>query len=110
VDDLTQVRHLIFGARTTQLLYVAVATGILDLLAEHPQDPDDLAAATGTDAGALRRVLRALAVIDVVSEEGDMYALTGVGDAAVASRNGAQHRPAVCLARVGRTSPQRSHR
>jgi O-methyltransferase domain len=80
VDDLTQVRHLIFGARTTQLLYVAVATGILDLLAEHPQDPDDLAAATGTDAGALRRVLRALAVIDVVSEEGDMYALTGVGE------------------------------
>jgi hypothetical protein len=81
VDELTRVRHLIFGARTTQLLYVAVATGIVDLLAEHPHTADELAAASGVDAGALRRVLRALAVIDVVSEEGDAYALTAAGEA-----------------------------
>ena len=80
MDELTRVRQLIFGARTTQLLYVAVATGILDLLAEHPQTADELAAATGADAGALRRVLRALALIDVVTEDGDAYTLTGVGE------------------------------
>lgn len=81
MDERARVQHLIFGARTTQLLYVAVATGILDLLAEHPQAADELAAATGADAGALRRVLRALAAIDVVSDEGGTYALTGVGEA-----------------------------
>jgi O-methyltransferase domain/Dimerisation domain len=80
VDELTRVRQLIFGARTTQLLYVAVATGILDLLTEQPQTADGLAAATGADSGALRRVLRALAAIEVVNEEGDAYTLTGVGE------------------------------
>lgn len=75
------LRGLIDGAKVTQAICVAATLGIADLLAEGPRDSDDLAAATGTDAGALRRLLRALAAFGVL-EEGDegTFTLTAVGE------------------------------
>lgn len=74
------LRRLIDGYKVTQAVYVAATLGIADLLADGPRDSDDLAAATGTDAGALRRVLRALAALGVLEEDGSAFTLTAVGE------------------------------
>lgn len=71
---------LLNGYRVTQVLYVAALLGIADLLAGGPRGSDELARTTGADAGALRRLLRALVCIGVFAEEGDgRFALTEVG-------------------------------
>ena len=59
---------LLFGFFPTQVLHVGARLGIADLLAEGPRTTADLAAATGTDAASLYRVLRALACFDVLAE------------------------------------------
>lgn len=75
------LRRLIDGYKVTQAVYVAATLGIADLLADGPRGSDDLAAATGTDAGVLRRLLRALAALGVLEEhDGDAFTLTAVGD------------------------------
>jgi DNA-binding HxlR family transcriptional regulator len=55
-----EVFRLISGYRVSQALYVTATLGILNLLADGPQDSDELARATGTHASALSRVLRFL--------------------------------------------------
>jgi predicted O-methyltransferase YrrM len=52
----------------TQALAVAAELGIADLVADGPRTVDSMATATGADAGALYRVLRALAAAGVFSE------------------------------------------
>jgi SAM-dependent methyltransferase len=68
-----------FGApRAVQL---AAELGVADLLADGPRTSDDLARATATDAGALYRLLRALAGVGVFTEvEPGRFGLTEVGD------------------------------
>ena len=71
---------LLNGYRVTQALYVAARLGIADRLADGPQGSEELARATGADAGALRRLLRALVSFGVFAEEADgRFALTEVG-------------------------------
>lgn len=71
---------LLNGYRVTQALYAAARLGIADRLADGPQTSDDLARATGAHAGALRRLLRALASFGVFAEAVDGgFALTEVG-------------------------------
>jgi O-methyltransferase domain len=54
--------------------------GVADLLAAGPRSAADLAAATGTDAGALHRVLRALAAKGIFTEATPgCFGLTGMG-------------------------------
>jgi len=75
------LRRLIDGYKVTQAIYVAATLGIADLLAEGTRDSDDLAAATGTDPDALRRLLKALAAVGVLEEhEGSTFTLTAVGE------------------------------
>ncbi|MER7333909.1 MULTISPECIES: methyltransferase [unclassified Micromonospora] len=62
-------------------LRAAAAVGVADHLVDGPRTPAELAAATGTDADALRRVLRLLAVRDVVRESDGRFALTDKGAA-----------------------------
>ena len=71
------------GFVVTQLLYVASELGLAEALADGPRTGAELAAAVGADAGALTRVLRGLALEDVVSEEDGRFALTPVGEALV---------------------------
>jgi len=59
---------MMLGVAQTQLLRVAVEIGIADLVKDGPRSIDTLAAATGTDALALARVLRGLASIGVLAE------------------------------------------
>ncbi|MCI3270247.1 methyltransferase [Streptomyces cylindrosporus] len=63
-------------------LRAAAAVGVADHLADGPRTPAELAAATGTDARNLHRVLRLLATRGVFAEDGEgRFALTAAGDA-----------------------------
>lgn len=71
-----------FGFAAAQALHVAAELGIADLLQQGPRSADDLAQATGTDAGALYRVLRFLAGEGVFREESERrFAQTELSDA-----------------------------
>src|SRR5258708_5740546 len=72
--------QLIAGFWVSRALYIAAKLGIADLLAAGPQESTALAAATGTHAPSLRRVLRALASVGVFAEdEQGRFALTPLG-------------------------------
>jgi C-methyltransferase len=62
----TEFFRRVFGSSwITQGLWVAAELGIADLLAERARTVEELAGKTGAHAGALYRVLRALAGIGV---------------------------------------------
>src|SRR5262245_198674 len=70
------------GHYFTQGLLLAVKLGIADQLGTGPRSAEELARATGTDAPALRRVLRLLAAVGIFEERDDgAFALTPVGSA-----------------------------
>jgi hypothetical protein len=56
------------GYWISKAIYVAAKLGIADLLADGPHSAEELAAATETQAGALSRVLRALASVGIFSQ------------------------------------------
>jgi precorrin-6B methylase 2 len=66
-----EVRRLIMGFRTTQLVYVAARLGIPDKLADGPQDACTLARTVGAHPRALYRLLRALAGLGIFTETAD---------------------------------------
>jgi hypothetical protein len=68
VPPALEMRQLLNGYRVTQILSVAARLGLADLLAEGPRTADELASATGMHAGALYRILRALASVGVFAE------------------------------------------
>lgn len=69
------------GFALSQSLYVAAELGVADLLAGGPKGVGELAKETGTDAGALYRVLRLLASAGVFEEaEGRAFGLTPLGE------------------------------
>ena len=64
----------------SQLVHVAAQLNIGDLLASGPRTVEELAQDTGTHESSLRRLLRALAAVGVVSEEADgRLSLTATG-------------------------------
>jgi predicted O-methyltransferase YrrM len=64
----TRVMELLHGALVTQAVAVAAELGLADLTADGPRDVGDLARSTGTEPGALYRLLRALAAQGVFTE------------------------------------------
>ncbi|WP_063813807.1 methyltransferase [Herbidospora daliensis] len=69
-----------FGFAGSQILYAATKLGLPDLLARGPADAETLAGQVGADPGALRRLLRALVVLDVAIEiPPARYALSAFG-------------------------------
>jgi O-methyltransferase domain/Dimerisation domain len=61
--------YLAAGSWVSQAIYVAAKLGLADLLVASPQSAATLAATTGTHAGALYRVLRALASVGIFAED-----------------------------------------
>lgn len=57
------------GGWVSQAIYVAAKLGIADLLQNGPRTSEQLARSTQTHAGALHRVLRALASFEIFSED-----------------------------------------
>jgi hypothetical protein len=75
-----QLLQLMNGYWITQSIAVAAELGLADHLAHGPATAEELAAATGTDAQSLRRLLRALAMIGVLEEHPDgTFGLTPIG-------------------------------
>lgn len=59
---------MLFGLATSQVVHVAAKLRLPDLVAAGVATPDRLAAETGSDPAALRRLLRALSCLGVLAE------------------------------------------
>lgn len=81
MDAAADLHRLMHGSRVTQAIHVAAVLGISDQLAAGPMPTDELAAATGCEPRALRRLMRALAAIGLYEELPDgRYQCTALGD------------------------------
>jgi ubiquinone/menaquinone biosynthesis C-methylase UbiE len=82
-DDMAAARQLldlINGSWIAQACYVTARLGLADLLASGPRTAEELAAATGTDAPALRRLLSALGSVDICRQRDDgAFEMTRLG-------------------------------
>lgn len=73
--------QMAIGHYVSRALYLAAKLGVADLLRDGPRADRDLAAATGTHAPSLTRVMRLLASIGVFEEQGDgTFALAPLGE------------------------------
>jgi O-methyltransferase domain/Dimerisation domain len=73
--------RMIWGLHTSRAVYLAAELGVADLLAAGPRTAAALARATQADEAALRRVLRLLAALGVLTEsEPGSFGLTVLGD------------------------------
>lgn len=74
------LHRLISGHWIAQAISVAAKLGVADYLTDGPQHTDKLARSVGAHSGALYRLLRALASVDVFTEvEPQRFALTPIG-------------------------------
>jgi hypothetical protein len=77
----TALFQLATGYWTSQAIYVAAKLGIADLLKDGPQSYHALAAATGSNASSLFRVMRALASVGIFSHvRRDCFALSRLAE------------------------------
>ena len=82
-----------------ELVFAVAHFGIADLLKDGPQAAEALAAATGTHAPTLHRVLRALASIGVFrTDEQGRFALTPLGAALAVGRPRSARSSVIALA------------
>ena len=73
--------QMLTGAWVTRAVATAARLGIPDLLASGPNTAEELAAKSGSDAGATKRLMRALAGVGVFCPaEGGRYGLTDLGE------------------------------
>ena len=86
---------MITGAWITQAVNVAATLGVADHLADGSQTVEDLATRVGADAGALYRLLRALASVGVFTEvEPSAFGLTPMAESLRSDVPGSQRAPA----------------
>jgi hypothetical protein len=79
----------------SRILYVAAKLGLADDLAKGPKSAAELAGPTGTHAPSLHRLMRALANLGVLAEDGNRrFSLTPLGEALRSGAPGAA-RPAI---------------
>jgi 2-polyprenyl-3-methyl-5-hydroxy-6-metoxy-1,4-benzoquinol methylase len=77
MNTVLALKQMITGYWTSQAIYVAAKLELADKLASGAQSAEQLAAATNTNAGALFRLLRALASVGVFTQQPDgRFALT----------------------------------
>jgi hypothetical protein len=76
----TTLIELVRGYQVSQALHTAAVLRLADHIGDEPRSVDELARATRTHAGALRRLMRALASRGVLAEHADgRYGLTPTG-------------------------------
>jgi SAM-dependent methyltransferase len=94
--------QMAIGHYVSRALDLATRLGIADLLAAGPRPPAELAAKTGTDAAALRRVLRLLTSVGVFTEGADgAFALTPLGELLRSDVPGSARHSVMLFAGVG---------
>ncbi|MBE7557685.1 methyltransferase [bacterium] len=92
------LRQMIGGFWISQAIYVAAELGIADLLNGGPRCVEELAAQTHAHAGALYRLLRALASVGVFHEVGESrFALTPLAEGLSSDVEGSQRAFAVVM-------------
>jgi Dimerisation domain len=64
------LQDMLWGYRFSQAIYVAAKLGLADLLKDGPKSYAELATAAGAHPGALYRLLRMLASVDIFAEVG----------------------------------------
>lgn len=78
--DRERIAQLVCGHMATRAISAANALGIADIIGPGASPAAEVATAAGTEPGATRRLLRALAVLGVLVEtRPDLFALTGTG-------------------------------
>ena len=76
-----RLRRLTNGFQVSQAVYVAATLGVADELRAGPRTAEELAGAVGAHPGALYRLLRALAAVDVFQEDAERrFSLTPMGE------------------------------
>jgi SAM-dependent methyltransferase len=81
IQSSKRLMELTIGGWFTQTISVAADLGIADLLIEGPKTAEELAKEADAHGGALYRVLRALASVDIFTENEDgRFSLTPVAD------------------------------
>jgi O-methyltransferase/methyltransferase family protein len=94
-----QVIQMATAYWVSRAVYVAAQLGIADLLKDEPQDAEALAAATGTYAPALRRVLRSLASVGLFRTDAQgRFSLTPLGATLQSDAPGAARSTVLALA------------
>jgi SAM-dependent methyltransferase len=94
----TKLRFLFSANWLAQAVHAAAELGIADLLAAGPRTADDLAAATGTHAPSLYRLLRALAGYGVFAEDdAGRFGLTPMAEYLRSDVPGSQRAAARCI-------------
>src|ERR1700751_4849246 len=89
------------GYWLSQAVYVAAKLGLADLLRDGPRSCQELAAATGTNARCLFRLLRALSAARIfVHTQGDHFALAIVGKSLQSDAPGSQRAIIMTLGEV----------
>src|SRR5262249_58404340 len=79
--DALRMIAMAFGSIPAQAVSVAAELGIVDHLVDGPRSAGELARLTGTHAPSLYRVLRALATLEVLVEDGEgRFSSTTLGD------------------------------
>jgi len=75
-----QLSRLVTSYWVPQSIHAAAALGVADVLADGPKPSDDMARAVGAHPGAMRRLLRALVVLELCTQADDgAFALTPLG-------------------------------
>jgi hypothetical protein len=76
-----QLYYLGIGHYVSRAMHLAAKLEVADQMRDGPKSASDLAEVTGTDASALRRVLRLLASVGIFEETADgRFGLTPLGD------------------------------
>ena len=89
LDDRSRVLGLISAAWQTQVIYVAVALRLPDLMARGAETSAALSEATGSHPRTLRRLLRAMAALGLCRQTGqDCFELTPAGNVLRADAEG----------------------
>lgn len=78
--DRGRLVQLVFGLMAAEVVGTAARLGLADLIGDAERTDADLAVASGTNAGALARLLRALAALELLVEtQPGRFRLTGAG-------------------------------
>jgi hypothetical protein len=91
VPPHVQLIEMSLGAWPTVLLHAAAKFGLADHLADGPRSAEELAPLTKTHAPSLHRLMRSLAGLGVLTEDGQhRFSLTPLGEALRAGAPGAE--------------------
>ena len=76
-----KIAGMLVGSTVTQLVYVAAKLGIPDLLAAGPLTTEEICAKTGANRRALGGMLRAMAAMEILSEDSSgRYSASAIGE------------------------------